>query len=183
VFHFPSKLTATNQAYQCHPVPSSHPHDSDYVITRVRYDTTTSNLVNHRDACEKQAKPKNSITQYTQGGNYNKGLLRLQETLWVSRRHRPFCIVKDPELQGMFRAANSNVILPSPWTVSRDVVRVYEASIPVIAAALQERAKKNFLHLSFDGWTAANVLSFFGICVHYANDVGDMVSITLDFLP
>ncbi|THU99618.1 hypothetical protein K435DRAFT_615490, partial [Dendrothele bispora CBS 962.96] len=166
--------------YRC----KSHPNDSNATVTRARYDTTTSNLVNHRDSCERKvAPPEQAITAYINGGSYNKGELRVTIALWVSRRHRPYKIVADPKYIKSMQIANKNVKLPCPKTVSRDVIRVHDQSVPVIAACLQERAKKNYLHLSFDGWTAANVSSFFGIVVHYADDDGTLIYFTLDFSP
>ncbi|THU78678.1 hypothetical protein K435DRAFT_587820, partial [Dendrothele bispora CBS 962.96] len=166
--------------YQC----KSHPNDSSCLITRARYDTATSNLVNHRDSCEKKiAPPAQAITAYTNGGHYNKGELRLDGALWIARRNRAYKIIADPELVHMFHVANKNVVLPSAKTIARDVIRVHDKSIPVIANHLKAILKKNFVHLSFDGWTASNVKSFFDIVVHHANDVGDIVSFTLDFAP
>ncbi|THU82352.1 hypothetical protein K435DRAFT_691672 [Dendrothele bispora CBS 962.96] len=166
--------------YQC----KQHPNDSAYLVTRARYDTTTSNLVSHRSSCEKKiAPPEQSITNYVNGGYYNRGELRLKLSLWVARRNRPYRIVADPEFVDVIHIANKGVKLPSPSTTSRDVILVHDWSAPVIAKLLQERAKKNFLHLSFDGWTAPNVLSFFGIDVHYADDAGNLICHTLDFSP
>ncbi|THU87206.1 hypothetical protein K435DRAFT_682070, partial [Dendrothele bispora CBS 962.96] len=151
-------------------------------IVRARYDTATTNLVNHRDSCEKRvAPPEQAITAYLPGGHYNKGEFRVHRALWIGRRNRPHRSITDPEFKKMLLSLNTNALLQSRQTVSRDIIRIHNLSTPHIASILQQH--KGFLHISFDGWTAPNVLSFFGIDVHYADERGNLVSFTLDFVP
>lgn len=66
-----------------------------------------------------------------------------------------------------------------PSTVSDDIISVHKFTLPVVAKMLQSYA--GFLHLSFDGWSARNVLSFLGITVHLVKD-GKLLSFILDFV-
>ncbi|THU91987.1 hypothetical protein K435DRAFT_673028, partial [Dendrothele bispora CBS 962.96] len=147
-----------------------------------RYNTATSNLKAHVIACEgKVAPPEQAITSFMAGGHYNKGLFRLWIDLWIARRQRPYTIVEDPELVQAFKVLNPNVVTVSDDTVSTDIKEIHAVSITHVASVLQKHP--GFLHISFDGWTAPNVLSFLGMDVNFCDDNGDLVNFTLDFTP
>ncbi|THU90062.1 hypothetical protein K435DRAFT_622380, partial [Dendrothele bispora CBS 962.96] len=151
-------------------------------IIRARYETPTTNLKNHVKSCEAHvAPPEESIKAYMSGGHYNKGEYRVWRALWVARRHRPYKSLTDPEHRRMMLTLNPRALTCSAKTVARDVIRMHDISTPHIASHLPDH--KGYFHLSFDGWTSANVLSFFSIDVHHVNDRGDLVTFILDFVP
>ena len=60
-------------------------------------------------------------------------------TLWVAHRHRPFAIVEDKELIGIFKDLNNKVEVPSRSTVSWDVKEMFAMSRKRVAAMLKVR--------------------------------------------
>ncbi|THU93032.1 hypothetical protein K435DRAFT_671028, partial [Dendrothele bispora CBS 962.96] len=106
---------------------------------------------------------------------------RLKMDLWVATRQRPYSILKDPELVDGMKILNPNIVTNAPSTVSSDIKEIRSLAIVHIANALQNYP--GYLHLSFDGWTAPNVLSFLGVDVNYCNEHGELVNFTLDFTP
>ena len=74
---------------------------------------------------------------------------------------------------------NAEDVFISAITASRDVIEVAKMSLPAVHEFLQKIA--GALHISFDGWTAANVLSFQGITVHCTSE-GAIKCTELDFV-
>ncbi len=107
-------------------------------VTRVRWDTSTGNLQRHRTECNKKVAPAGKgINDFAHGSTYSKAKMRYLCALWVSRRHRPYTIVQDDELLDIFRMLYSQVSVPHPTTLSRDVREVYEMTRLEIAKKLQ----------------------------------------------
>ncbi|THU96917.1 hypothetical protein K435DRAFT_663533, partial [Dendrothele bispora CBS 962.96] len=133
-------------------------------------------------SCEKRVEPpETAITAYATGGAYNHGLFWAWICLWIARRQRPFAIVDDYELKQAFKVLNPNAHTYCPTTVSDHIKEIRTFAIPSIKDTLKNY---RFLHLSFDGWTAANVLSFLGVSVHWCDErEGELVTVTLDFTP
>lgn len=69
--------------------------------------------------------------------------------MWCARRHRPFSIVSDPELQELFKMLYSRVTVPHPTTVSRDVTEMYILSKERVAKMLKVSAAHTFLPISY----------------------------------
>lgn len=93
---------------------------------RVRHDDSTSNLFGHVKRCEgKDASPQTKINDFAHGSTYDKGTFRYLLVSWVARRHRPFAIIEDEELQKLFRMLYSRVEIPSASTLSRDVKETF----------------------------------------------------------
>lgn len=108
------------------------------IVSRVRHDESTSNLVRHADKCAPGAMTgTSSITSFAQGSTYSYPKFRLKLALWVSRRHRPFSIVEDEELIDIFTDLNNKVEVPSRITVSRDVKEIFLISRVKVASMLQ----------------------------------------------
>jgi hypothetical protein len=74
---------------------------------------------------------------------------------------------------------NAEDVFISAVTASRDVIEVAKLSLPAVRDFFQKII--GALHISFDGWTAANVLSFQGITVHWTSE-GTMKCTELDFI-
>jgi hypothetical protein len=108
------------------------------VVTRVRHDESTSNLVRHADRCTPGATtPTTSISSFAHGSTYSYPKFRVKLALWVARRHRPFAIVEDDELIDIFMDLNNKVEVPSRITVSRDVREIFQISRVKVAGILQ----------------------------------------------
>lgn len=87
--------------------------------------------------------------------------------------------MQDQPFLNIIEICNPNVKLVAPSTVSDDVILVHQLTLPSIAKSLQ--SYPGYLHLSFDGWSSRNVLSFLGITVHLVKD-GKLLSFILDFV-
>lgn len=105
-------------------------------VKRARYDTSTSNLVNHTKTCSPGV---NAIKKFTKGGDYNAGRFRFYLALWVTVRNRPYLAVTDDELLAAFQTLQPNVTVPSADTVGRDVKLLYELTKPAVKAMLKVR--------------------------------------------
>lgn len=176
--------------------PSKH-------VDRIDYEVSTGNLRRHAQCCDPDETPATEmITTYAHGVTYTPARLHLLLALWCSRRHRPYAIVEDPEIQEILRMLYSKVHIPSRYTVSRDVKVLHRemqlALIELLAvSSLSFRRSTVFLvelylhslfqslpcrlHICVDGWTSPNVLSFLGITVHWHWD-GEIRHVILDFI-
>ena len=95
----------------------------------MEYQDSTGNLSRHVKACDPDDTPETEmITAYASGGQYSPGRMRFLVAMWVSRRHRPFQIVEDPEFREIVRMLYEKARLPSRVTVSRDVQDVHGLS-------------------------------------------------------
>jgi len=169
------------------------------VVTRVRHDESTSNLLHHADKCVPGAMTQtstSSITAFAHGSTYSYLKFHLKLALWVSRRHQPFAIVEDEELIDIFIDLNNKVEVPSRSTVSRDVKEIFHISWVKVSEILQVyllttmslvanssnwQAHPGKLHICLDGWTALQVIAFIGITVHWVIN-GHLQLIILDFI-
>ncbi|THU83147.1 hypothetical protein K435DRAFT_871594 [Dendrothele bispora CBS 962.96] len=80
---------------------------TNYIATRARYDTSTSNLSNHKQKCARtRDAAQTQITTFAQGGYYDKGEFRYEAALWISNSNRPFLAIEDKNLNNMFRILN-----------------------------------------------------------------------------
>jgi hypothetical protein len=108
------------------------------IVTRVRHDKSTSNLVRHADRCAPGATTTtSSITSFAHDSTYSYPKFRVKLALWVARRHRPFSIVEDKELINIFMDLNNKVEVPSHVTVSHDVKEIFQISRSKSAEILQ----------------------------------------------
>ena len=81
--------------------------------------------------CEAAAASKSqqkSIADFAHGSTYTPADFRTKIAIWVARRHRPFTIIEDPELQDLFRMLYARVKIPSRHTVARDMRLILEDS-------------------------------------------------------
>ena len=107
-------------------------------VTRTRHNESTSNLVQHTDNCDpKGSAAARNIATFAHA--YNPGRFRLTAALWIAHQHRPFAIIEDPELIELFTSLNNKVVIPSCFTVSRDIQEIFATSQVGVAALLQVR--------------------------------------------
>ena len=152
----------------------SHPSKS---ITRAHYDNSTSNLVNHVDACAPGA---NRIKKYTAGGDYPVGRFRLHLAAWVAVHNRPHLAIEDAELVAAFRDLQPNVHVPSNQTIGRNVKLIVRMTKPRLIEAFAQH--RGVFHAMLDGWTSANVLSMVGLEVQYVAK-NELKTALLDMIP
>jgi hypothetical protein len=126
-----SFLAASTVSYDLYRNPS-------VIVTRVRHDESTSNLVRHSDRCTPSSTTAaSSITSFAHGSTYSYPKFRVKLALWIARRHRPFSIVEDDELIDIFMDLNNKVEVPSRVTISRDVKEIFQISRTKVAEILQ----------------------------------------------
>src|ERR1700761_7538856 len=152
----------------------SHPSKS---ITRAHYDNSTSNLVNHVDACAPGA---NRIKKYTAGGDYPVGRFRLHLAAWIAVHNCPHLAITDPELVAAFRDLQPNVHVPSNQTVGRDIKLVVKMTKPELIKLFAQH--RGVFHAVVDGWTSANVLSMVGLEVQYVVE-NRLKQVLIDMIP
>ena len=111
-----------SQSFACVHKAKSILRHSDIFVTRVRHDTSTSNLVNHANRCDGTLDAnQGSVEQFAHGSTYSKELLRVYVDLWTATSYRPFVIVDDPYFIKIIQMFNPKAELPSDSTISRDV--------------------------------------------------------------
>lgn len=119
------------------------------------------------------------ITAFAQGSRYTPARLRYKLALWVTRCHRPFSIVEDPELVDIFQDFNSRVLIPSRHTLTRDIQDIYQVTRKSLALKLQQAEGK--VHLIIDGWTSPQFYSFIGVVVQFLYE-NELKLTTLDYI-
>ena len=93
--------------------------------------------------CEGEEAGKNqqkSISDFAHGSTYTAADFRTKIAIWVARRHRPFAIIEDPELQDLFRMLYARVKIPSRHTVARDMRLILEDSKARLIVILKVRS-------------------------------------------
>lgn len=150
------------------------------MLTRARTEVSTSNLDKHVKVCDpKVAKGGSSIAEYAHGSSYSKEKFRYGVATWVSKCHRPFKIIEDAPLQDLFKMLYAKVDIPSWKTVGRDVQEIFQLSKASVAKHLQ--SQQSAIHVSFDGWSSPNVISFLGVVVSFESK-GEINTFILDFI-
>jgi hypothetical protein len=108
------------------------------VVTRVRHDESTSNLVCHADKCTPSATTATaSIATFAHGSTYSYPRFQMKLVLWVVWCHWLFSLVKDEELINIFMDLNNKVEVPSQKTVSHDVKDIFNISHTKVTELLQ----------------------------------------------
>ncbi|KAJ7191947.1 hypothetical protein GGX14DRAFT_322203, partial [Mycena pura] len=148
-------------------------------VKRARYDTSTSNLVNHASSCA-PASGVSIIKKFTKGGDYPVGRFRLSLALWIAVRNRPHAILKDDELVEAFMSLQPNVHVPSDNTIARDIKLLVALTKPIVKERLA--AHKGAIHGMLDGWTSPNVLSMVGFGIQYVVQ-NELKTHLLDMIP
>ena len=150
-------------------------------LTRVRHDDGTSNLKRHVERCEglTASAEASVLTQFASGCNYKPARHRARLVIWIARRRRPFAIVADQELLDIFADLHAPCKTPSQSTISRDIK---DAHALVRATVIKKLAAVDGkIHVSADGWTSPNTISFIGIVVQFVVD-GAINVLTLDYV-
>jgi hypothetical protein len=119
-------------------------------VTRVRYDQSTSNLVQHMNICEpKQVPVSHTMATFAYGSTYNPDRFHLNLVLWVAQHHCPFILVNDPEFIQLLQSLNNKISIPSRSTLSCDIKEVFQMSWKTVAIMLQVSAYNHLSGTSF----------------------------------
>ena len=109
-------------------------------VDRMEYQESTGNLSRHVKACESGDTPEaEMITAYASGMTYSPARLCFLLAMWVARCHRPFTIVKNPELREILRMLYPKIELPPRVTLSRDVQDIFMRTQVQLKELLQVR--------------------------------------------
>ena len=119
------------------------------------------------------------MTLYASGCNYNAARHRARLILWIARRRCPYAIVADSELLDIFTDLHAACKTPSQFTVSRDVKDAHALVRDVVMKKLA--LVKGKVHISADGWTSPNTISFIGVVVQFVEGKA-IKSLTLDYI-
>jgi len=115
-----------------------HLRHPSITISRARTDESTSNLTRHVQNCAPtDTSQTQALTIYASGSKYIKETHCMKVALWVANHHRPFLIVKDPELLKIFTDLNPHCQTPKHHTVSCDVKEIFSLSRKEVAIILQ----------------------------------------------
>ncbi|KAJ3505977.1 hypothetical protein NMY22_g17397 [Coprinellus aureogranulatus] len=151
--------------------------------TRVYYDESTSNFNRHDRECPHapaNATPESrALVTYVGGSQYSRSRHRLKIVIWIAHRVRPYSIIEDEELLDIFRDLHGPCKTVSRHTLSRDIIEVHGLTKEAVVTWLQTVEGK--IHVSGDGWTAPNVISFIGVVVQFV-EKASIVSLVLDFV-
>ncbi|KAJ3511644.1 hypothetical protein NMY22_g15587 [Coprinellus aureogranulatus] len=160
--------------FTCKKYPSTH-------VTRVYYDESTLNLNRHGNSCDAEdtTESRALVALYVKSSSYNSARHRVRIVLWVARRSRPYSIIKDEELQDIFRDLHANCESPSRHTLSRDVIEVHGLTKEAVVEMLV--TIDGSIHVAADGWTSPNTIAYIGVTIHYV-EKGAMVTLVLDFV-
>ncbi|KAJ3511231.1 hypothetical protein NMY22_g15715 [Coprinellus aureogranulatus] len=152
------------------------------VVNRARTDESTSNLNRHVRTCpagQPVTTQSTALTNYVHGHSYSSARHRVSLSLWCARAKRPYAIVEDAELVGLFKDLYAGVEMPSRVTVSRDTLEIHAMTKEHLKQELSAYDGK--IHVGADGWTAPNVFSFIGATIHFVKD-GALQTRILDFI-
>ena len=161
-------------SYSLHSILYSHPSIS---VTRDRSDDSTGNLTHHVKYCDPQT--KGAIIDFAAGTTYSAARARFLLSSWCANRSRPFTIVKDPEFIQYSRMLYTKVDIPSPSTISRDIIEMHSIARDDIINMLKDFKGK--IHIGIDGWASANVLPFLGVTIAFCRK-SEIEQFTLEFV-
>ena len=81
------------------------------------------------------------MVSFAAGSTYSEARFRYGLVVWITRRHRPFSIVEDPEFRALMRMLYGRVEIPSRVTVGRDMQLILHDAKRALTARLQVRAQ------------------------------------------
>ena len=81
------------------------------------------------------------MVSFAAGSTYSEARFRYGLVVWITRRHRPFSIVEDPEFRALMRMLYGRVEIPSRVTVGRDMQLILHDAKRALTARLQVRSQ------------------------------------------
>jgi hypothetical protein len=92
--------------------------------------------------------------------------------------HLPWNIISNLELQRLFKALHSELVLSSASTLSNLCRREYSLTVDAIKKQLSSRNK---FCLALDGWTSMNKLAIMSVIVYYMHRNWALCEVQLAF--
>ena len=124
---------------------TSHCSYPSKFVDRADYEDSTGNLGRHRNTCEPPDSAEVQLIEtFASGVTYSDERLRYFVALWCARRHRPYNIIDDPELQHIMVMLYQKVKIPSRHTVSRDIKSILDFSKARVITMFQVRFSSVF---------------------------------------
>ncbi|KAE8241013.1 hypothetical protein A4X13_0g7602 [Tilletia indica] len=158
-------------------------------IHRPFTDSSTSSLLNHlKHLKAKEESNQLSIaeilsrqgtTTTTTSAVLPPSAVRQMMVAWISESSRPISIVGDRGFLAFF-SEEQRALMPSRFTISRDVTRVFLGMNKHLKKELA--AVEGCFHLATDVWTSANGYSFLGLIVCYQRN-GQAIRRLLEMVP
>ncbi|KAE8241191.1 hypothetical protein A4X13_0g7527 [Tilletia indica] len=157
-------------------------------VVRPYTESSTSNLLTHVQRVEKKRGqvtiPAMFASQASTSATDNAPLLtpsltRQMAVAWVSQSARPLSVVEDSGFLAFLSEAQKEM-MPSRFTVSRDLDRVFKGMVAVLKAELA--SVDGCFHLAIDVWTSANGHSFLGLIICYQHS-GKAIRRLLEMVP
>ncbi|KAE8246601.1 hypothetical protein A4X06_0g4949 [Tilletia controversa] len=158
-------------------------------IHRPLSESSTSNLLAHSRQMKNKEDKQLSIMEMLSkkaGSKSSTGLAvlppsttRQMMVAWVSESGRPIAIVEDCGFLA-FLSEEQRDFMPSRWTVSRDITRVFNGMKEHLKMELA--AVHGCFHLATDVWTSANGYSFLELIVCYQIE-GQAIRRLLEMVP
>lgn len=174
---------------------------TNHVVRRACYDNSTSNLWDHvKNMHREREVDQGMLVQSAHGSTYTAERLRLYEVFWCASAARPFAIITDEWFIKILEMFNPAVHTWSDVTIGRDVCEIHGIGqkniskviavsflypltmFAILVAYYCLQTAPGRKHLAFDGWTAANSLTFIGLNLYLILD-GQLRSILLDYIP
>jgi hypothetical protein len=100
--------------------------------------------------------------------SYSDSVLRQLLIKWIIKKDQPFTVVENEEFCEIVSYLRPNASLPSPTTVKRDILRLYEIQKQMVINLLQRSSGR--ISFAMDAWTSANFIPFLGITVHWIDE-------------
>ncbi|KAE8221493.1 hypothetical protein CF326_g8546, partial [Tilletia indica] len=157
-------------------------------IHRPFNDSSTSNLHSHVRQLKNKANNQLSIMEmFSKKATpssapailLSPSVTRQMMVAWISESGRPISIVEDRGFLAFF-SEEQQALMPSRFTISRDVARVFFGMTKYLKEELA--AVEGCFHLATDVWTSANGYSFLGLIICYQQN-GRAIRRLLEMVP
>lgn len=100
---------------------------------------------------------------------------------WLAKKYLPFNFFDDESTQDFFKKLNPNVSMPKKDRLRRMVLKRFAETQEKMMQKL--RTVNSKLAFTVDGWTSISGKTYYGITVHFIDDMWNLRSATLDFVP
>ena len=102
-------------------------------------------------------------------------------TVWIAHKNLPLNFFSDEMTQQFFKMLNPNVSMPMRNKLTGKVACEFSKMQDNLKKILQNNKSK--FSFTIDAWTARNGQSFYGITIHFIDELWDYHSLALDLVP
>lgn len=100
---------------------------------------------------------------------------------WLAIKYLPFNFFDDQPTQTFFESLNPAVVMPKRTSMREKVLLTFEKCKQNVMNILVENSSK--ISFTIDGWTSINNNSYYGITAHFIDQLWQMHSLVIDFIP